>query len=62
MDPGDMKAGMPLRVPQNVLEEGLGQLRGEIAFWAGYRLKNLLARGRGVGVTGRASSFIIELF
>jgi hypothetical protein len=32
MDPGDMKAGMPLRVPQNVLEEGLGQLRGEIAF------------------------------
>ncbi len=45
MDPGDMKAGMPLRVPQNVLEEGLGQLRGEVALRAGYRLKNLLGRG-----------------
>jgi len=45
MDPGDMKAGMPLRVPQNVLEEGLGQLRGQIALGARYRLKNLLGRG-----------------
>ena len=45
MDPGHGEAGVTLRVPEYVLEEGLGQLWGHVALRPRYRPENLAGGG-----------------